>query len=70
MDFILVKNAIQFQKGLRLTDFLAQYGDEANCYQALCKFRWPNGFECPDCVPTGHCHIGLRKVLQGNHSCT
>lgn len=63
----MAKNQIQFQKGLSLTNFLSKYGDETKCYQALFKFRWPNGFTCPRCGHPGHCHIALRKVFQCNY---
>ena len=39
-------NAIQFQPGLSLAQFLRDYGTEAKCYRALYKSRWPHGFEC------------------------
>ncbi|WP_084457158.1 transposase [Desulfogranum mediterraneum] len=63
----MAKNSIQFQKGLSLTNFLAQYGDEEKCYQALFTFRWPRGFVCPRCGHAGHCQIASRKVLQCNY---
>jgi len=62
----MAKNQIQFQRGLSVTKFLAQYGDETKCYQALFKFRWPNGFVCPQCGHTRHCCIASRKVMQCN----
>ena len=34
-------NAIQFQKGLSLAQFLAQYGTEAQCEEHLKRLRWP-----------------------------
>lgn len=46
-------NSIQFQKGLSLADFMAQYGTEAQCEAALIEARWPDGFVCPRC---GHRH--------------
>ena len=42
-------NAVQFQPGLSLTQFMDRYGTEAKCYQALYRWRWPNGFACPAC---------------------
>lgn len=42
-------NGIQFQKGLSLTNFLADYGTEAQCEAALLAARWPQGFQCPAC---------------------
>ncbi|WP_319548644.1 IS1595 family transposase [Desulfogranum marinum] len=63
----MAKNPIQFQKGLSLTAFLAQYGDESKCYHPLFTFRWPQGFVCPKCGHTDHCQIASRKVLQCNY---
>lgn len=62
----MAKNKIQFQKGLSLTNFLSKYGSEDKCYQALYRFRWPNGFACPRCGHEGHCKIKARKVYQCN----
>ena len=42
-------NAVQFQAGLSMADFVRQYGTEAKCYRALYRSRWPNGFRCPAC---------------------
>lgn len=42
-------NRVQFQKGLSLAEFLAQYGSEARCEAALEALRWPDGFRCPAC---------------------
>ena len=41
------KNKVQFQKGLSLTQFLQDYGSEAQCEQALFAARWPDGLNCP-----------------------
>ena len=30
------RNQVQFQKGMSLAEFLARYGTEAQCAQALC----------------------------------
>ena len=38
------KNKVQFQKGMSLSDFLALYGTEVQCEQALFAWRWPHGF--------------------------
>jgi len=48
-SFVMAKNPIQFQKGLSLTDFLAQYGTEEQCRTALIDARWRDGFRCPKC---------------------
>jgi ribosomal protein L37AE/L43A len=48
---------IQFQKGLSLRKFLARYGSEAQCIEAVCMARWPHGFECPECGSSRHCRL-------------
>jgi ribosomal protein L37AE/L43A len=47
-------NKIQFQPGLSLPDFFAQFGTEAQCETALEKARWPDGFVCPKCGGQNH----------------
>lgn len=42
-------NSIQFQKGLSLPDFMAQYGTEQQSEAALIQARWPHGYRCPHC---------------------
>ena len=42
-------NRIQFQQGLSLNQFLAQYGNEQQCESVLESARWPQGFICPKC---------------------
>ena len=41
------------QKGLSLQDFLKEYWTEAQCEQALERWRWPQGSICTSC---GHQH--------------
>lgn len=53
-------NRIQFQKGLSLAAFYAEYGKEEQCERVLEKIRWPNGFRCPRCA-----NIEYTSVLQG-----
>ena len=60
------KNKVQFQPGMSLPAFLAQYGTEAQCREALIEQRWPNGFCCPQCGQTGHCQLSHRDVFQCN----
>ena len=50
----MARNAIQFQKGLSLSEFQRLYGSEEQCEAALEKARWPVGFRCPRCE--GHEH--------------
>ena len=45
----MAKNKIQFQQGFSLQEFIAQYGSEQQCQQALFQWRWPKGFQCPAC---------------------
>lgn len=45
----MAMNPIQFQPGLSLHEFVAQYGTEAKCRRALYRARWPKGFRCPAC---------------------
>ncbi|MCB0080803.1 MAG: transposase, partial [Caldilineaceae bacterium] len=45
----MARNKVQFQKGMSLTEFLQHYGTEDQCFDALYKWRWPNGFQCPSC---------------------
>ncbi len=47
-------NKIQFQPGLSLPGFFAQFGTEAQCEAALEQARWPDGFVCPDCGGRKH----------------
>ena len=47
-------NKIQFQPGLSLPDFFAQFGTEAQCEKAPEKTRWPSGFVCPGCGGSQH----------------
>lgn len=60
----MAKNKVQFQKGLSLGDFLSMYGTEQQCYEALFRLRWPQGYECPRCGCNGSCYIESRKVYQ------
>ncbi|GFO62081.1 DDE transposase [Geomonas silvestris] len=59
-------NRLQFQQGLSLKSFLAQYGNEDQCEAAIESARWPTGFICPKCKGTRHCSYkrGRVKVFQ------
>ena len=63
------KNKIQFQKGLSLTEFLKEYGNEEQCFEALVKLRWPNGFECPKCGSNAHCRLNNRRASFQCNAC-
>ncbi|PUB81095.1 MAG: IS1595 family transposase, partial [gamma proteobacterium symbiont of Ctena orbiculata] len=51
------KNAIQFQKGLGLHEFLEKYGTDAQCAKALYQLRWPTGYVCPECGNITGCKL-------------
>lgn len=57
----MAKNPVQFQKGYSLPKFLKAYGSEHQCREKLYHYRWPNGFECPQC---GHKHCYELKTRQ------
>lgn len=44
-----MKNQIQLQKGLSLSQFIDRYGTEEQCRQAVELYRWPGGYVCPKC---------------------
>jgi len=58
----MAMNRIQFQAGLSLPAFLAQFGTDEQCADALEASRWPQGFSCPGC---GNANYYLLKV--GKH---
>lgn len=62
----MAKNMVQFQPGISLHEFIAKYGTEDQCYQALYKWRWPNGFKCPECGHDRYCTLKTRKLMQCN----
>ena len=53
----MTPNQLQFQPGLSLTDFLHDYGTQAQCEAALEKSRWPRGYTCPACESRSHCIV-------------
>jgi len=59
-------NRIQFQAGMSLSQFLADYGSESQCEAVLEKSRWPQGFQCPRCKAMEHSSYrrGRVKVFQ------
>ena len=56
----MARNPVQFQKGISLNEFLSLYGTEDQCFDALYRWRWPNGFVCPHC---GHDCVFRSKVI-------
>ncbi len=59
-------NRIQFQAGMSLSQFLADYGSESQCEAIVEKSRWPQGFQCPTCKAQQHTSYrrGRVKVFQ------
>ena len=43
------RSAIQFQKGLSLSEFQGLYGTEEQYEAAVEKARWPDGYQCQRC---------------------
>ncbi len=64
----MARNQVQFQKGLSEARFAEIYGTEEQCHAALVKWRWPNGFECPECNGADHCVVtrGARRLFECN----
>ena len=62
----MAQNKVQFQKGMSLPEFLALYATEEQCFDALFKWRWPEGFQCPECGCTKSCRLTTRKLQQCN----
>jgi len=62
----MARNKVQFQKGLSESEFTKAYGSEEQCHSALVEWRWPRGFECPDCGGKACCVVtrGTRKLFQ------
>ena len=48
--------------------FLADFGTEAQCEQALYDARWPTGLACPRCSGSSFCRLSQRRAcFQCNH---
>lgn len=60
------KNPIQFQAGVSLGSFMAEYGTEEQCRKTLFSLRWPKGFECPSCANSTYCKLSSSQQFQCN----
>ena len=62
----MAMNRIQFQAGLSLPAFLAQFGTDEQCADALEASRWPQGFSCPGCGTANYYLLkaGKHKTFQ------
>ena len=58
--------SVQIHKRLSLSDFLERYGTEDQCFKAIYRWRWPDGFRCPHCGHDRHCELTNRKLQQCN----
>ena len=50
----MFQNKIQFQHGMSLSEFVERYSTEERYEQTLERYRWPEGFVCPDCGAREH----------------
>ena len=62
----MCKNTIQYQKGLGITQFLADYGREEQCESTVFSWRWPDGFKCPRCRSRSFCKLHRKAEFQCN----
>ena len=60
----MARNQVQFQKGLGMAEFMALYGTEDQCHDALVKMRWPDGFACPKCAERRYSFCAPKKLFQ------
>jgi hypothetical protein len=51
-----------------LIEFQEQFPDEAACWKALRRVRWPHGFECPRCGHRKSYPIAGRRLGLGCES--
>jgi len=69
----MAKNKVQCQKGVSLNDFIMKYGTEEQCFDALYAWRWPDGYQCPNCGHNKGCRLKTRKLQQCyrcHHQCS
>ena len=62
----MARNWVLFPKKISLDDFFSAYGTEDQCFDALYRWRWPNGFVCPHCGHDRCCQLSTRKLQQCN----
>ena len=62
----MADNSTRLQHEVAQDEFLEHYGTEEQCFDALFRWRWPNGFRCPHCGHDRHCQLTHRKLLQCN----
>ena len=62
----MARASVPLHKKLSLNDFLECYGTEDQCFEALYRWRWPDGFHCPHCGHDRHCELTNRRLQQCN----
>ena len=62
----MVKNQIQFQKGISIHGFIEKYGNEEQCQKRLFEMRWPKGYLCLNCHHDKYCKLQSRDLYQCN----
>lgn len=67
MESQMSQNMVQFQRGLSLEAFLAEYGTEEQCIAALFKMRFSKGYECPECGRKEHTVERKGRMLECSH---
>src|SRR5689334_24788473 len=60
----MARNKVQFQKGLSEAQFAVLYETQAQCLEAVMRWRWPSGFVCPVCGGKQHSVIKTRALYQ------
>ena len=60
----MARNKVQHQKGLSEAEFDRRYGSEEQCRAAVVKWRWPDGFVCPECGGRRHSLVKTRALYQ------
>ena len=60
----MARNKVQHQKGLSEAEFDRRYGSEEQCRAAVVRWRWPDGFVCPECGGRRHSLVKTRALYQ------
>jgi len=65
----MCKNKVQFQKGLSLSEFMDNFGTEAQCEVALEAAKWPKGFLCANCGHNSFSHLTRGRTKRQCNKC-
>ena len=58
------RNPVQFPRGYGLSMFFRQYGSGQQCEEAVFRWRWSQGFTCPECGWHGQCALKCQKFFR------